>query len=126
MKVMKGHDNSVRVVAYSLDGTLIASGSDDGTVKIWNAATGLQVDEYTGHLGQVLVLHSQQMGLRVASVGGDHKVHVWSTDAAHRSVTVFEAPSEVDIAGIRRAKSAAVGSKRGSFRIWNVGNGFLH
>jgi len=61
LKVMEGHHDRVNSVAYSPDGSLIASGSADRTVKMWNAATGLQVDEYTGHSGRFSVSHSRQM-----------------------------------------------------------------
>ncbi|KAI0157283.1 hypothetical protein GGR57DRAFT_510865, partial [Xylariaceae sp. FL1272] len=37
---LKGYNNWVRCVDFSLDGRLIASGSDDGSVRIWDAATG--------------------------------------------------------------------------------------
>jgi WD40 repeat protein len=36
---LKGHTNSVLSVAFSLDGKRLASGSDDHTVKVWEAAS---------------------------------------------------------------------------------------
>ena len=40
---LTGHSNEVNSVAYSPDGKYILSGSDDHTVKIWDAATGKEV-----------------------------------------------------------------------------------
>ncbi|MBN1581968.1 MAG: hypothetical protein JXA89_14785, partial [Anaerolineae bacterium] len=40
MQVLRGHLDSVRAVAWSPDGSKIASGSDDLTVRIWDAETG--------------------------------------------------------------------------------------
>ncbi|KAH7114689.1 NACHT domain-containing protein [Dactylonectria macrodidyma] len=37
---LEGHSGSVMSVAFSLDGQRLASASDDGTVKIWDATTG--------------------------------------------------------------------------------------
>ena len=36
----KGHGKSVSSIAFSRDGQQLASASDDGTVKLWDAATG--------------------------------------------------------------------------------------
>jgi WD40 repeat protein len=39
----------VRSVAWTPDGTKIASGSNDKTIKVWNAQTGQCVSTLTGH-----------------------------------------------------------------------------
>ena len=42
-RTLAGHNKLVRSVAVSRDGRFIASGSDDGTVRIWNGVTGVQI-----------------------------------------------------------------------------------
>ena len=44
---LPGHSDSVSEVAFSPDGTRIATGSGDNLVKIWNAATGAGVSEHS-------------------------------------------------------------------------------
>ena len=44
-----GHHGIVNSVAFSPDGKLLASGSVDKTVKLWDAATGAEVHTLAGH-----------------------------------------------------------------------------
>lgn len=50
----EGHASAVRSVAFSLDGTRVASGSDDKTNRIWDALTGQVVaSPFEGHTSSV-------------------------------------------------------------------------
>jgi WD40 repeat protein len=40
LQVLQGHSNSGLSVAFSPDGKCIVSGSDDGTIRLWDAALG--------------------------------------------------------------------------------------
>ena len=40
LKILKGHTDEVRSVAFSKDGTKIVSGSWDRTIRVWNVDTG--------------------------------------------------------------------------------------
>jgi len=86
MQVMVGPRGWVQSVTFSPDGMLIASGSYDREVRILDAATGLQVGVYTGHSGHALHVAFSADGRHVASGGSGGHVHVWSTEAPHRSV----------------------------------------
>jgi WD40 repeat protein/serine/threonine protein kinase len=57
-------------VAFSPDGRRLATGSDDNTVKVWDAATGQQSLTLKGHTVPVLSVAFSPDGKRLASGGG--------------------------------------------------------
>src|SRR5439155_1595565 len=50
---LEGHTDWVRAVAFSRDGQLLASASYDQTVRLWNPATGEEVQQLKGHTVRV-------------------------------------------------------------------------
>ncbi|MBI2301068.1 MAG: hypothetical protein HYU66_19325 [Armatimonadetes bacterium] len=74
---LRGHEGVVHSVAYSPTGDRIVSGSDDGTARVWNAATGAELTCLRGHQGSVLGVAFSPAGDRIASGSNDHTVRVW-------------------------------------------------
>jgi WD40 repeat protein len=48
-----GHDVDVNLVAFSADGTMLATTGDDGTVKVWDPRTGRRLHAFKGQGGPV-------------------------------------------------------------------------
>ncbi|SLM38280.1 nacht and wd40 domain protein [Lasallia pustulata] len=65
LKTLEGHSSFVKAVAFSPDGKQLVSGSDDMTVRIWDAATGVTLQTLKGHLDLVnTVTFSPDAGVR--------------------------------------------------------------
>ena len=73
-------------MAIAPDGTWLASAGDDGTVRIWDPATGQQRATLTGHAGPVTAVAIAPDGTWLASAGDDGSVRIWdpATGAAAR------------------------------------------
>ncbi|KIJ91548.1 hypothetical protein K443DRAFT_47094, partial [Laccaria amethystina LaAM-08-1] len=51
--VLKGHTDLVTSVAFSPDGKQIVSGSNDKSVRVWDASTGDELNVLKGRTGLV-------------------------------------------------------------------------
>jgi WD40 repeat protein len=71
------HMEIVRALAYSPDGRLLLSGSDDHTARLWDTASGAPVGSTLRHPGRVHGVAFHPGGRRVATCGEDGSVRVW-------------------------------------------------
>jgi len=76
-------------VSWSPDGTKIASGSQDKTIKIWNAQTGQCVSTLSGHNDPVRSVCFSPCGTKIVSAGGlgenhggngDFSIRIWDAE----------------------------------------------
>ena len=122
--VLKGHLSRVNSVNFSPDGSRVASGSADTTVRIWNVATGESESELKGHMGSVYSVVFSPDGNRVVSGSIDTTLHIWNVETRK---------SEKELRGHMSIVCSVVFSPDGSHivsgsfdntvRIWNVVTG---
>lgn len=65
-------------MAFSPDGSALASGSDDGTVHLRDLATGYARTTFIGHTGDVQSLAFSPNGRTLASASSDSTVRLWN------------------------------------------------
>ena len=67
-------------LAFSADGSRLATASQDGTVRIWDPTSGEQLLVLRGHGALVSSVAFSPDGSRLASAGADGTVRVWALD----------------------------------------------
>lgn len=102
VRTFKGHTKEVRAIAFNADGTLLATGGNDQTVRIWDTSTGkelhtLKADERL----RVEAVAFSSDGKLLASAGWDATVRLWDPSTG-KLETKFEAgdPNNDTVRGI--------------------------
>ncbi|HEY7126564.1 MAG TPA: protein kinase [Ktedonobacterales bacterium] len=123
--IFTGHLASINALAWSPDGKLIASASDDTFVQVFEATTGTRRLIYRGHAEEVATVSWSPNGRLIASAGQDRTVQVW--DAASGGTPVLTYPGHTDrvnsVAWSSDGHLLASGSDDKSVQVWQASSG---
>ncbi|CCA77365.1 related to WD40-repeat protein (notchless protein) [Serendipita indica DSM 11827] len=120
---LRGHESRVNAVGFSPDGSQIVSGSDDNTIRLWDAATGQAVGEpLRGHESEVSAVGFSPDGSQIVSGSWDKTIRLWDAatgQAVGEPLRGHE--SAVRAVGFSPDGSQIVsGSEDNTIRLWNT------
>src|SRR5262252_5917002 len=111
-------------VAFSPDGRWLASGSNDNTVKLWEASSGKLVRSLEGHQDSVSSVAFSPDGRWLASGSNDKTVRLWDASSG-RLVRSLEGHRRLvrSVAFSPDGRWLASGSDDNTIKLWEVETG---
>jgi F-box/WD-40 domain protein MET30 len=117
LKVLKGHTNGVMCLQFH--DNILATGSYDATIKIWDLDTSQEIRTLEGHTSGVRCLQFDQNQL--ISGGMDHKIKMWNWRTGD-CIRTLDGPTN-DVLSVNFASNyLACGGKDNMVRIWATKN----
>ena len=122
---LEGHRGTVRSVAFSPDGSTLASGSWDDTIRLWNAVTGEHKTTLEGHWGTVNSVAFSPDGSTLASGSYDDTIRLWNAVTGEHKTTLegHRRPAVGSVAFSPDGSTLASGSDDDTIRLWNAVTG---
>uniref|UniRef100_A0A4W5R6W2 PWP2 small subunit processome component n=1 Tax=Hucho hucho TaxID=62062 RepID=A0A4W5R6W2_9TELE len=124
----QGHFNNMAALAYSPDGQYIATGGDDGKVKVWNTTSGLCFVTFTEHTSSVTNVTFTSRGFVIVSASLDGTVRAFDLHR-YRNFRTFTSPRPAQFSSLAVDPSGDLVSAgaQDSFEvfIWSMQTGRL-
>jgi len=137
LAIYRGHSAAISALAWSPDGTMLVSGSADGSVQVWQAATGARLATYSepgqatgvsgvvwspATLGSLLGLPQgeNQSGSRIACGRADGLIQMWHV-ATSREVLAYRHSAPVRLlAWSPTSRRFAYASDDATVLVWDT------
>ncbi|MFD3504963.1 NB-ARC domain-containing protein [Streptomyces sp. NPDC058678] len=124
IRILTGHTARVNAVVFSPDGTRLATGGDDGMVRVWDLAAGEILHTMAGHTRRVNAAVFSYDGARLVTAGDDWRVRIWDPATGRSLHTLTGHTSEVRALALSPDGTRLVTAEYfGMVRVWDLATG---
>lgn len=120
-RTLQGHKDAVYSMALSPDGKVLATGSYDQKIKLWDLESGKEIKTLSGHNGCVYHLAFRPDGKILASASADRTVKLWDVASGERRDTLTQSQKELfALAFSPDGKHLVAGGTDNRIRLWSI------
>jgi len=124
LSVQTGHAGQVLALAFTRDNKLIASGSVDAAIVLWDPASGNELRALKGHRGTVNSVAFSPDDKQLASGSADNTIKIWDVASGREKQTMSGHTLFVSsVAFSPDGKMLASGSGDQTVKLWDVATG---
>ncbi|KAL6887047.1 hypothetical protein GGI43DRAFT_426073 [Trichoderma evansii] len=131
LNILEGHTDLVTSIAFSHNSSLIASSSDDNTIRLWRTSTGDCMLELKGHSDRIRSVAFSYDSTLLASCSNDGIIWLWSVSTGessapmHNTIRLWHIDTGNSIHDFSHDSSLlASASGEGIIRIWSIDTSF--
>ncbi|MGB0084462.1 MAG: caspase family protein [Rhodomicrobiaceae bacterium] len=119
-----GHTDAVWSVAFSPDGHLALSGSEDNTLRLWEVGTGKELRSFNGHTGFVSAVAFSPDGRFALSGAWDDTVKLWNVATGQELRTFSGHTGFLEaVAFSPDGRFALSGGQDNKLKLWDIATG---
>ncbi|KAH8882195.1 hypothetical protein GQ53DRAFT_666471 [Thozetella sp. PMI_491] len=120
IQTLEGHISAIVSIAFAPNSHSLASGSFDGTIKIWDPASGACMQTLEDHTGYIASIAFTPDGRSLAIGSSDRTIKIWDLSGACIQTLEGHTGFIASIAFAPDGRSLAIGSSDRTIKIWDL------
>jgi len=117
--IIKGHDGGITSVSFSPNGEIIATGSWDKTVRLWNLR-GEKIQQFRGHEGGITSVCFSPDGQTIGTGSEDGTARLWNLQGKNIQQFRGHEGGITSVCFSPDGQTIGTGSEDGTTRLWNL------
>ena len=124
LTILEGINESIYSVAYSPDESILVTGAEDASARIWDSKSGRLLHTLKGHKDVIEAVAFSANGQRIATGSADNTIHIWDAQSG-KDIAVLEGHEDEINSLVFDAKGDRLitTSFDKTARIWNLSDG---
>jgi WD40 repeat protein len=120
-RMLEGHPGIINTLAFSPDGSSLASGGSDRVIRFWDPRSGSISASFYGHQRSINALAFNPQGNLLVSNGQDREMKVWDVNSGALLRTIDVSSVAINPDG----KTIAAAESGGEISLWEIQSGKL-